>query len=216
MLAANCQGWPPCRLTRGGTASRFLLRLIDGKVNDRMRRSNRGVSARVVGFLPESRRSTHAAPRRDSVSRAGVWVDAPRSIPPIVSMPCHSPRGRRWGLVRSAAFRLLHPRESQIATRSERTVMGIIAFIILGLLAGLIAKAIMPGNDPGGYIVTTIIGIVGALLGGFLAAALFDAHPLDEFFDISTWLTAIIGSIILLVLYRIVVGRSDGHRALRA
>jgi uncharacterized membrane protein YeaQ/YmgE (transglycosylase-associated protein family) len=94
--------------------------------------------------------------------------------------------------------------------------MGIIAFIILGLLAGLIAKAIMPGNDPGGYIVTTIIGIVGALLGGFLAAALFDAHPLDEFFDISTWLTAIIGSIILLVLYRVVVGRSDGHRALRA
>ena len=94
--------------------------------------------------------------------------------------------------------------------------MGIIAFIILGLLAGLIAKAIMPGNDPGGFIVTTIIGIVGALLGGFLAAALFDAHPLDEFFDISTWLTAIIGSLILLVLYRVVVARSDGHRTVRA
>jgi len=94
--------------------------------------------------------------------------------------------------------------------------MGIIAFIILGLLAGLIAKAIMPGNDPGGYIVTTIIGIVGALLGGFLAAALFGAHPLDEFFDISTWLTAIIGSLILLVLYRVVVARSDGHRTVRA
>ena len=45
--------------------------------------------------------------------------------------------------------------------------MGIIAFIILGLLAGLIAKAIMPGSDPGGYIVTTIIGVAGALLGGF-------------------------------------------------
>ena len=93
--------------------------------------------------------------------------------------------------------------------------MGIIAFIILGLLAGLIAKAIIPGNDPGGYIVTTIIGIVGALLGGFLAAALFDAHPLDEFFDISTWLTAIIGSIILLALYRVVADRNDGHRAVR-
>jgi uncharacterized membrane protein YeaQ/YmgE (transglycosylase-associated protein family) len=74
----------------------------------------------------------------------------------------------------------------------------------------------MPGNDPGGYIVTTIIGIVGALLGGFLAAALFDAHPLDEFFDISTWLTAIVGSIILLALSRVVVGRSNGHRAVRA
>ena len=89
--------------------------------------------------------------------------------------------------------------------------MGIIAFIILGLLAGLIAKAIMPGSDPGGYIVTAVIGIVGALLGGFLAAVLFDAHPLDEFFDISTWLTAIIGSIILLAIYRVVVDRNDGH-----
>ena len=91
--------------------------------------------------------------------------------------------------------------------------MGIIAFIILGLLAGLIAKAIMPGNDPGGYIVTAIIGVVGALLGGFLAGVLFDAHPLDEFFDISTWLTAIVGSIVLLWIYRIVVDRSGGHRA---
>ena len=50
--------------------------------------------------------------------------------------------------------------------------MGIIAFIILGLLAGG-AKALMPGDDPGGWIVTTIIGVAGALLGGFLAGALF-------------------------------------------
>ena len=85
--------------------------------------------------------------------------------------------------------------------------MGIIAFIILGALAGLIAKAIMPGDDPGGFIITTIIGIVGALLGGFLAGVLFDADPLDEFFDISTWLTAIVGAIILLVIYRMVVSR---------
>ena len=92
--------------------------------------------------------------------------------------------------------------------------MGIIAFIILGLLAGVIAKALMPGDDPGGYIVTAIIGMVGALLGGLLAAALFDAHPLDEFFDISTWVTAIVGSIILLALYRL-VARRNGH-AVRA
>jgi uncharacterized membrane protein YeaQ/YmgE (transglycosylase-associated protein family) len=85
--------------------------------------------------------------------------------------------------------------------------MGIIAFIILGALAGMIAKALMPGDDPGGFIVTTIIGIVGALLGGFLAGAIFDADPLDEFFDISTWLTAIVGAIILLAIYRMVVGR---------
>jgi uncharacterized membrane protein YeaQ/YmgE (transglycosylase-associated protein family) len=92
--------------------------------------------------------------------------------------------------------------------------MGIIAFVILGLIGGAIAKAILPGDDPGGFIVTAIIGVVGALLGGFLAAALFDAHPLDEFFDISSWLTAIVGSLILLGIYRLVVNRDRG--ALRA
>jgi uncharacterized membrane protein YeaQ/YmgE (transglycosylase-associated protein family) len=86
--------------------------------------------------------------------------------------------------------------------------MGIIAFIILGLLAGAIAKALLPGDDPGGIIITALIGIAGALIGGFLAGAIFDADPMDEFFDISTWLTAIIGSIVLLLIYRLVVGRN--------
>jgi uncharacterized membrane protein YeaQ/YmgE (transglycosylase-associated protein family) len=89
--------------------------------------------------------------------------------------------------------------------------MGIIAFIILGLLAGAIAKWILPGDDPGGWIVTALIGIVGAILGGFLAGVLFDADPMDEFFDISTWLTAIVGSIILLVIYRLIVDRRGGR-----
>jgi uncharacterized membrane protein YeaQ/YmgE (transglycosylase-associated protein family) len=84
--------------------------------------------------------------------------------------------------------------------------MGIIAFIILGLLAGAIAKALLPGDDPGGFIITAIIGVVGALLGGFLAGVLFNADPMDEFFDISSWLTAIVGSIILLLVYRLVTG----------
>ena len=91
--------------------------------------------------------------------------------------------------------------------------MGIIAFIILGLLAGFIAKAIMPGSDPGGIIITTLIGVAGALVGGFLAAALFNAHPLDDFFDVSTWLTAIIGSMLLLTVYRLTLGRGSGLRA---
>ena len=91
--------------------------------------------------------------------------------------------------------------------------MGIIAFLILGLLAGANAKAILPGNDPGGLIVTTLIGVAGALAGGFLAAAVFDAHPLDEFFDISTWVTAVIGSLILLTAYRMLLKeRHDNHR----
>ena len=85
--------------------------------------------------------------------------------------------------------------------------MGILGWIVLGLLAGAIAKAVLPGNDPGGIIITMIIGIVGALLGGFLGQALFGVDTLDEFFDISTWLTAIVGAIILLLIYRMVAGR---------
>jgi uncharacterized membrane protein YeaQ/YmgE (transglycosylase-associated protein family) len=55
-----------------------------------------------------------------------------------------------------------------------------------------------------------LVGVAGALIGGFLAGALFDADPLDEFFDISTWLTAIVGSIVLLLIYRVIVGRRRG------
>jgi uncharacterized membrane protein YeaQ/YmgE (transglycosylase-associated protein family) len=110
-----------------------------------------------------------------------------------------------WGLVAR------HPFPETEAT----PLMGIIAFIILGLLAGAIAKAILPGNDPGGIIVTTLIGIAGALLGGFLAAAIFNAHPLDDFFDVSTWVTAIVGSIILLLIYRLIVNHGGyGRRGL--
>ena len=84
--------------------------------------------------------------------------------------------------------------------------MGIIAFLILGLLAGAIAKSVMPGSDPGGIIVTMAIGVVGALLGGFLASAIFGTDPLDEFFDLSTWATAIVGAMVLLGVYRAVTG----------
>jgi uncharacterized membrane protein YeaQ/YmgE (transglycosylase-associated protein family) len=85
--------------------------------------------------------------------------------------------------------------------------MGIIGWIILGLLAGLIAKAILPGDDPGGLIVTTIVGILGALGGGFIAQAIGFGDPIDEFFDFSTWLAAIIGAIVLLLIWRAVSGQ---------
>ncbi|MDQ3766922.1 MAG: GlsB/YeaQ/YmgE family stress response membrane protein [Actinomycetota bacterium] len=89
--------------------------------------------------------------------------------------------------------------------------MGIIAWIILGLIGGAIGKALLPGDDPGGIIVTMIIGVVGAILGGFLASVLFNAKPMDEFFDITTWITAIVGSIIVLLIYRAVAGRSTAR-----
>ena len=84
--------------------------------------------------------------------------------------------------------------------------MGILGWIILGLLAGAIAKAILPGDDPGGIIGTMVIGIVGAIIGGFIASAL-NIGDLDEFFDIGTWLIAIAGSLLLLLLVRAVMGR---------
>ena len=85
--------------------------------------------------------------------------------------------------------------------------MGIIGWIILGLLAGMIAKAIMPGGDRGGFILTTLIGIGGALLGGFLATALGFGDPIDEFFDISTWIAAIAGALVILFAWNAISGR---------
>jgi uncharacterized membrane protein YeaQ/YmgE (transglycosylase-associated protein family) len=83
--------------------------------------------------------------------------------------------------------------------------MGIIGWILLGLLAGAIAKAILPGDDPGGFIVTTLIGIAGAIVGGLIASAL-NVGDIDEFFDLGTWLIAIGGSLLLLLAYRAITG----------
>ena len=85
--------------------------------------------------------------------------------------------------------------------------MGIIAWIVLGLLAGLIAKAIMPGGERGGLIVTTLLGIAGALVGGFIAAALGLGDPIDEFFDLSTWVAAVAGALIILFVWNAIRGR---------
>jgi uncharacterized membrane protein YeaQ/YmgE (transglycosylase-associated protein family) len=85
--------------------------------------------------------------------------------------------------------------------------MSIIAWIVLGLLAGLIAKAIMPGAERIGVILTTLLGIVGAVLGGFLATALGFGDPIDEFFDISTWLAAIVGALIILFVWNAISSR---------
>ena len=82
--------------------------------------------------------------------------------------------------------------------------MSIVAWIVLGLLAGVIAKAIIPGAERVGAVLTTVLGIAGALLGGFLAAALGLGDPIDEFFDLSTWLAAIVGALILLYLWNLI------------
>jgi len=84
--------------------------------------------------------------------------------------------------------------------------MGIIGWIVLGLIAGAIAKAIMPGKDPGGLIITLLLGVVGALLGGFIGSRLFGVG-LENFWSIQTWLLAIVGALIVLGIYRVVAGR---------
>ena len=87
--------------------------------------------------------------------------------------------------------------------------MGIIAWIVLGLVAGLIANALIPGRRQQGLILTCVIGIVGALLGGWLATKLFHIHTLHGFFNLDTWLTAIVGAAILLLAYHLITSRSD-------
>jgi uncharacterized membrane protein YeaQ/YmgE (transglycosylase-associated protein family) len=82
--------------------------------------------------------------------------------------------------------------------------VGIIAWIFLGLFAGAIARALIPGRtEPGGCIATTAVGILGALLGGFLASAIGVGH-IRDFFNLGTWLIAIAGSVILLLIIRAV------------
>jgi len=84
--------------------------------------------------------------------------------------------------------------------------MGIIGWIVLGLVAGAIAKALHPGDDPGGIFGTLIVGVLGALLGGLIASAL-NVGELSSFFSIGTWLIAIGGALLLLIVYRVVLDR---------
>ncbi|MCX4834179.1 GlsB/YeaQ/YmgE family stress response membrane protein [Streptomyces sp. NBC_00006] len=86
--------------------------------------------------------------------------------------------------------------------------MGIVSWIILGLIAGVIAKVLLPGRDPGGLIGTTLIGVAGAFVGGWLSARFLDRPIKKDFFDLPTWGAAIGGSLVLLIGYRLLFGNS--------
>lgn len=95
-------------------------------------------------------------------------------------------------------------------------MIAIIGWIIFGLVAGLIAKAIMPGRDPGGFIITILLGIAGSLIGGFIGRALFgygrsygDSRDLSEPGFLMSLVLAVVGAIILLALYRLIRGRTN-------
>jgi len=81
--------------------------------------------------------------------------------------------------------------------------MGFLAFLLLGLIAGAIAKAILPGKQGGGWLATLLLGVVGALLGGWIGS-LLGLGSVDEFFSIGTWLLAIGGSIIVILLWGLI------------
>lgn len=86
--------------------------------------------------------------------------------------------------------------------------MGILAWVIFGLIAGIIAKAVMPGRDPGGCIVTMLLGIAGAFVGGSIYSLFTDRPWSMELmqFDLGSMVLAIIGAVVILAIYRAVVG----------
>ena len=95
-------------------------------------------------------------------------------------------------------------------------MIAIIGWIIFGLIAGLIAKAIMPGRDPGGAIITILIGIAGSIIGGFIGQALFgygravnDSNDLSRPGFLMSLVLSVIGAIVLLGVYRLIKGRTN-------
>ena len=82
--------------------------------------------------------------------------------------------------------------------------MGIIGWIIFGLIVGVVAKFLMPGRDPGGFVITIILGIVGAFVGGFVGRALGWYQEGDAV----GFIMAVLGAIVVLAIYRMIVGRT--------
>ncbi|OJX65920.1 MAG: hypothetical protein BGO95_05800 [Micrococcales bacterium 73-13] len=84
--------------------------------------------------------------------------------------------------------------------------MGFLAFLVLGLVAGAIAKLILPGKQGGGWIATLLLGVVGAMLGGWIAGAV-TGTGLAEFWSWHTWLFAVVGALIVLLIWGLIFGR---------
>ncbi|GAA3878823.1 hypothetical protein GCM10023084_34720 [Streptomyces lacrimifluminis] len=114
----------------------------------------------------------------------------------------------RADTARPTTSQVTAPGQFEHSTEGQVQDMSIIGWIILGLLAGAIAKFLLPGRDPGGLIGTTVIGVAGAFLGGWISTRFLD-HPVSkQFYDGTTWAAAIGGSLVLLIAYRILFGNS--------
>jgi uncharacterized membrane protein YeaQ/YmgE (transglycosylase-associated protein family) len=89
---------------------------------------------------------------------------------------------------------------------------GVISWLILGLIAGTVAKVILPGRDPGGMFGTVLIGVAGAFIGGWLSSVFLHRPVGHDFVDPAMWVAAVAGSLVLLIGYRIFFGNSRERR----
>lgn len=103
---------------------------------------------------------------------------------------------------------------STLQTGQKEDAMGILAWIVLGLIAGAIAKFLMPGRDPGGWIVTMLLGIAGAVIGGWIGSRLWGSAGVSGF-NLPSIGLAVLGAIVLLLIYRLIVGRGSGAGGIR-
>ena len=85
--------------------------------------------------------------------------------------------------------------------------MGILSWIVFGLIAGIIARLLMPGRDPGGCIITILLGVAGAFVGGFIYRLATGTKVLYFGFDLGSFAIAVLGAVVILALYRLVAGR---------
>lgn len=92
----------------------------------------------------------------------------------------------------------------------ERTsIMGLLAYLLLGLIAGAIAKSIFPGKQSGGWLATLVLGVIGAMVGGWLGGVIFKVDVMASFWSLSAWICAIVGSVIVLLIYGALTGRKN-------
>ncbi|OEU96959.1 transglycosylase [Streptomyces oceani] len=88
----------------------------------------------------------------------------------------------------------------------------VLSWVVLGLVVGTVAKVLLPGRDPGGLVGTALIGIAGAFIGGWLSAVFLDRPVSDNVVDPELWVAAVVGSLVLLIIYRILFGHSRDRR----
>jgi uncharacterized membrane protein YeaQ/YmgE (transglycosylase-associated protein family) len=93
--------------------------------------------------------------------------------------------------------------------------VSIIAWMVLGLVVGIITEKLLGGREKYGVIITVVIGVAGALLAGWAASTMFHVDTSQGFFSITSWISAIVGAVLLLVIYNAVTGRNGSPRPLR-